>query len=176
MSSGALFPHRDCRLRHAASRAITLVILSVLLCVSREASAAAPAPGAAQVDAAVPTKLWAPTRPANDAPAGVAPVNLAPNSQWEIWSGVGYGPRETREGVGVMAPIPSIANSTGSNRVVFTVGPTGELKIGDLITVTGVGIDPGLSVSPLRGDRLAARCELDGRAAFRPASLSERAG
>ena len=83
--------------------------------------------------------------------AGVAPVNLAPNSQWEIFSGLGYGPRENVEGTGAMAPIAVAANTTGDNRVTFTVsGSTGELENGELVTISGPGVDPALTVSPMR--------------------------
>jgi hypothetical protein len=94
-----------------------------------------------------------------EAPA-VAPVNLAPNSQWEIMSAVLPDRKWNIEGTGVMTAVAASANTTGSNEVVFTTGSTGELKVGDLITVTGAGVDAALLVSPMRVTALTANASV----------------
>jgi len=97
--------------------------------------------------------------------AANAPVNLAPNSQWEIFSGEGYGARMNIEGTGTMPPIPVSAYTTGSNTVVFTVaGATGELKVGDLVTISGAGADPALTICPLRVTAVTANASFTAQA------------
>ena len=89
-------------------------------------------------------------------PAPCAPVNLAPNSQWEIFSAEGFAARWTIDGQGPMAGIAATGNTTGRNAVTFTLaGPTGDLKVGDLVTASGDGIDPVLARSPMRVIALA---------------------
>ncbi len=80
-----------------------------------------------------------------------APQNLAPNSQWEIWSAVGYSRAQNIAGTAEVAPIAATDNSVGtSGASTFTVATTGELKVGDLVTVSGTGVDPAFLVSPMR--------------------------
>ncbi|MEO8812689.1 MAG: hypothetical protein ABI376_07240 [Caulobacteraceae bacterium] len=85
------------------------------------------------------------------APATAAPANLAPNTQWEIFSGVSYSARWNIEGSAPMRAIAVTGNSTELNAVTFFVsGSTGELKVGDLIAVSGAGVDPVLTRCPMR--------------------------
>lgn len=80
-----------------------------------------------------------------------APVNLAPNSQWEIWSAVGFNTQYNSQGTGTENPQAASSNTTGSaGRSTFTVTDTGELSVGDLVRVSGSGIDPCLAIGPMR--------------------------
>jgi hypothetical protein len=96
-----------------------------------------------------------------------APQNLAPNSQWEIWSGVSYGTAENSLGTGTVAQIVASSNSTGTaGATTFTVRSTGELKVGDLATVSGAGIDPSLALSPMRVTSLTRNSSITVRLPF----------
>ena len=80
-----------------------------------------------------------------------APINFAPNSQWEIWSGVEYGTAPNIEGTATVSPIIASGNSIGiAETTTFAVKTTGQLKVGDLVTATGPGIDSSLVLSPMR--------------------------
>jgi hypothetical protein len=79
-----------------------------------------------------------------------APANLLPNTQWEVWSGVGPGTKWNVEGRGTMAPIAVLGNSIGRGPVTLRVGATGELKNGDLVHIAGAGADPALLISDMR--------------------------
>lgn len=80
-----------------------------------------------------------------------APVNLAPNSQWEVMSGWSFGTQENYQGTGTVAPISASANSTGSiGRSTFTVTATNSLSVGDLVQASGSGIDSCFTASPMR--------------------------
>ena len=80
-----------------------------------------------------------------------APVNLAPNSQWEVMSGWSFGTQENYQGTGTVPPISASANSTGSiGRSTFTVTATNALSVGDLVQASGSGIDSCFAVSPMR--------------------------
>ena len=80
-----------------------------------------------------------------------APVNIAPNSQWEIWSGVGYATDENDEGTGLVRMIAASASSTGTpEAATFAVTNTGQVKVGDLVEVSGPGVDPSLLLAPMR--------------------------
>lgn len=58
-----------------------------------------------------------------------APVNLAPNSQWEVMSGWSFGTQENYQGTGTVAPIPASANSIGNiGRSTFTVTTTNACR------------------------------------------------
>jgi len=81
--------------------------------------------------------------------ATAAPLNLAPNSQWEIWSAVGFGAQQNPEGSGAEAPITS-SGYTGGRTATFTVETTGNLSVGDLVTVSGTGVDSALTSMPMR--------------------------
>jgi hypothetical protein len=99
-----------------------------------------------------------------------APVNLAPNSQWEIWSAVGYGPKERIDGTSTVAPIPYSGNSTGSNEITFfSRGPLADLKVGDLILPQASRPGPYLPQVPLRVTKLS---EKDGVTASLPLGLT----
>lgn len=83
--------------------------------------------------------------------AQAAPQNLAPNSQWEIWSGVGYSTAENPQGTGTASAIAASGNTVGTvGSTVFTVTITNDLAVGELITATGAGVDPALTVAPMR--------------------------
>jgi hypothetical protein len=87
-----------------------------------------------------------------------APMNLLPNTQWEIMSAEGAGTKWNVEGAGTMAPVAFSGYSVGANKVTFAVsGSTGELKVGDLVYVgANAGIDPALLVSWMRVTALTA--------------------
>lgn len=79
------------------------------------------------------------------------PTNYAPNSQWEIFSGEGFDARENVAGTGVMPAMAFVGNTTGANRVVLALsGPSGDLKVGDLVQLSGAGVDPTLTLAPTR--------------------------
>jgi len=82
--------------------------------------------------------------------AADAPVNLAPNSQWEIFSGLGFNTKMNPEGTGTMSPITVTSNTTGSNKVTLSASSTGELKNGDLVIISGTGVDGSLTIAPMR--------------------------
>ncbi len=83
--------------------------------------------------------------------ARTAPINFAPNSQWEIWSGVEYGTAPNVEGTGTVSPIIASGNSTDvAETTTFAVTTTGQLKVGDLVTAAGPDIDSSLVRSPMR--------------------------
>jgi hypothetical protein len=83
--------------------------------------------------------------------SGPAPVNLAPNSQWEVITGFSHGVRENPSGTGREAPIAVFAHTTHCNICTATVrGSTGDLKAGDLVTFNGPGVDARLKLSPMR--------------------------
>ncbi len=83
--------------------------------------------------------------------AQYAPQNFAPNSQWEIFSGMSYGARENIDGTGTIAPITLTGNSTGSNLVVLRhSGIPGDVKLGDLVKLQGAALDPVLTKAPMR--------------------------
>ena len=83
--------------------------------------------------------------------AVAAPVNLAPNSQWEIMSGWGFSTQENYQGTGTEGTIAASANTTGAiGRSTFTVTATNDLSVGDLIQASGAGIDTCFTVGPMR--------------------------
>jgi hypothetical protein len=95
--------------------------------------------------------------------AVAAPVNLAPNSQWEIMSGWAVaGTQMNYQGTGTVGPIAATANTTGSvGRSVFTVTTTGYLSVGDLVQVqNGTGIDPCFNIGPMRVVALVANTSI----------------
>jgi hypothetical protein len=80
-----------------------------------------------------------------------APVNLAPNSQWEIFSAVLYDTRMNVEGTGTLGPVSLVSHTTGSNEVTLSVsGDISQWKTGDLIKVSGAGVSIALTTYPLR--------------------------
>ena len=91
-----------------------------------------------------------------------APVNLAPNSQWEIASALPGGAKWNIEGTGTLNPVSVTGNTTGSTTVVFAVsGASGELKVGDLVTTAHVnGIDPCLIIAPMRVSAIVANASV----------------
>lgn len=91
--------------------------------------------------------------------AVAAPVNLAPNSQWEIWSAVGFGTQQNPQGSGTEAPIAS-SGYTGGRTVTFIVTTTGNLSVGDLVTVSGTGVDSALTLMPMRITALVANTSI----------------
>lgn len=96
-----------------------------------------------------------------------APVNLAPNSQWEVMSGWGLGTQVNPEGTGTAAPISASGNSTGSiGRATFSVTTTNALSVGDLVQASGPGIDPCFAISPMRVVALAANRSITVRTPF----------
>jgi hypothetical protein len=119
-----------------------------------------------------------------DPPA--APVNLAPNSQWEVMSGLPVGGAKYNvEGTGTMAPIVFRANATpsapgafpGAYDVTFSVtGSTGELKVGDLVIISGAGVDPALTRSPLRVIAVTRDASFTAACPFGLRPLSSHAG
>jgi hypothetical protein len=87
----------------------------------------------------------------NAAFASQAPVNLAPNSQWEVWSGVSWNTQYNYQATGTTAPLAASGNTTGSQgRSTFTVSSTGDLSVGDLVQASGAGLDPCLATGPMR--------------------------
>jgi hypothetical protein len=100
--------------------------------------------------AILPAPLAAQTR-------SVAPVNLAPDSQWEMMSGWATGTQENVQGTGPVADIAASANTTGTiGRATFTVSTTDALSVGDLVATTGTPADPCFAISPMRIVALAA--------------------
>ena len=91
---------------------------------------------------------------ADPAPPATAPFNLAVNSQWEIWSGVGHAAQQNRQGTGPEAPIAS-TGYTGGRTATFAVATTGDLSVGDLVTVSGASVDRALTLMPMRITALA---------------------
>jgi hypothetical protein len=82
---------------------------------------------------------------------GNAPVNLAPNSQWEVMSGWSFGTQENYQGTGTVGAIVASANTTGAiGRATFFVTTTDELNVGDLVFVTGTPADGCFNISPMR--------------------------
>jgi hypothetical protein len=92
----------------------------------------------------------------HDPASAAAPINLAPNSQWEVWSGVGHGTQQNPEGTGTDAPISSTGHS-GGRTVSFTVATTGNLTVGDLVSVAGAGVNGSLTQMPMRVVALSAK-------------------
>lgn len=83
--------------------------------------------------------------------ASQAPVNLAPNSQWEVWSGVGWDTQYNYQGTGTTSAMSATANTTGTpGRSTFTLSFTGDLSVGDLVKASGGGLDPCLGIGPMR--------------------------
>jgi hypothetical protein len=91
-----------------------------------------------------------------------APVNLAPNSQWEIMSGWGFSTQMNPQGTGTEGTITASANTTGSiGRATFTVTATDDLSVGDLIQVqSGTGVDACFLVGPMRIVSLVANTSI----------------
>ncbi len=80
-----------------------------------------------------------------------APVNLAPNSQWEILSGWTVGTQENVAGTGLVPSIEAGANTTGViGRSTFAVTTTGSLSVGDLVRVADKSADPCFAIAPMR--------------------------
>ncbi len=92
-------------------------------------------------------------------PSIAAPINLAPNSQWEIWSAVGYGTQQNPQGSGTEAPISS-SGYTGGRTATFSVTTTGNLSVGDIVTVNGAGVDSSLTAMPMRITALLANASI----------------
>ncbi len=88
-------------------------------------------------------------------PSAAAPVNLAPNSQWEVWSAVGFGAQQNPQGTGPEAPIAS-SGYKGGRTATFAVSTTGNLSVGDLVTVSGARVDSALTLMPMRVTALVA--------------------
>lgn len=83
--------------------------------------------------------------------------NLAPNSQWEIFSGMTYGTRWNVQGTGTLGQIHLTGYSIVRGQVVLAVsGSTTAWKTGDLIAISGPGLPTALSVGPLRIRALVA--------------------
>lgn len=81
-----------------------------------------------------------------------APYNLAPDSQWEIFSGMGDSTRMNVEGGGTFAPASMTSNSMGTNLTTLNIASTDDItqwKIGDLVHVLDAA-DPALSMFPMR--------------------------
>jgi hypothetical protein len=99
--------------------------------------------------------------------ASTAPVNLAPNSQWEVWSAVGYETQYNYQGTGTTAPLTASANTTGSvGRSTFTVSTTADLSVGDLVKASGSGIDACFAIGPMRIVGLVANTSITVRTYF----------
>jgi len=89
------------------------------------------------------------------------PVNYAPNSQWEIFSGEGYDARENVAGAGVIGAMAVSGNTTGSNSIVLSVAATpNDLKVGDLVKVSGRDVDPALTAAPMRVTAIVANTSI----------------
>lgn len=83
--------------------------------------------------------------------------NLAPNSQWEIFSGLTYGTRWNVQGTGTLGQVHLTGYSISSGQVVLAIsGSTSGWKAGDLIAISGTGLPPALSVGPMRVRALVA--------------------
>ena len=95
-------------------------------------------------------------------PSLAAPANLAPNSQWEVWSAIGFGTQQNPQGSGTEAPIAS-SGYTGGRTATFAVTTTGNLSVGDLVTVSGTGVDSALTMMPMRITELAANTSISVR-------------
>jgi len=67
-----------------------------------------------------------------------APYNLAPNSQWEICSGLSYDTRYLANGTGQMPTANVLSYTVNTNKPIITVGsiPT-DLKVGDCVKLSG---------------------------------------
>lgn len=81
-----------------------------------------------------------------------APVNLAPNSQWEVMSGLTYGTRWNALGTGTYSTAAMTSNSTGSNLVVLTAsgGIPSEWAVGELVKLSGGTAHSTLTQRPMR--------------------------
>ena len=96
-----------------------------------------------------------------------SPTNFAPNSQWEIWSSVSYGPAENPQGTGIEPLIVASGNTTGTpGSSVLTVHTTGDLSVGDLVEVRGPGVDPSLGRAPMRVIALVPNTSITVRTPF----------
>lgn len=92
--------------------------------------------------------------------AGVtAPVNLAPNSQWEIFSGLTYDTRIKSDGSGVMTSLTVSAYTTGGvSSDVTVVGDISTWRVGDLVKIANTGtVDANLYSYPLRIQSIAGQ-------------------
>lgn len=101
------------------------------------------APTTASVSAAI-TAAFAANPP--------TPVNLAPNSQWEIFSGLLYGVRIKSDGTGAMAARTVTAYTTGSTSSTITIsGDITTWRVNDLVKIANTGtVDANLYSYPLR--------------------------
>jgi len=104
---------------------------------------------------------------AYQASAQTSPQNLAPNSQWEIWSGFQYGTQFNPQATGTESIVAASANTTGIfGTTTFTVTNTGDLSVGDLITASGSGCDIALLQSPMRITSLSVNLSITVRVPF----------
>ena len=93
-------------------------------------------------------------------------INQAPNSQWEVFSGVTYSRRWNVQGTGPLGVVSLLANSTGNNQVQLSLsGDISQWKPGDLIKISGAAAHPALTAFPMRilaisGSRVTVRSPL----------------
>lgn len=80
------------------------------------------------------------------------PSNLAPNSQWEIFSGLSYGRRIKADGTGATAALTVTAYTTGGTSSVLTIsGDISAWTVGQLVKIANTGtVDADLYSYPLR--------------------------
>jgi hypothetical protein len=85
------------------------------------------------------------------APPPNPPQNLAPNSQWEVFTGVRSGPRIAPDGRGFVPAVTVSGEETGCNLCeALTPGGTGALQSGGLVRFEGEGLDRALTQAPVR--------------------------
>ena len=87
--------------------------------------------------------------------------NLAPNSQWEIFSGLTYGTRWNSQGTGTLGQVTFTGYSINSGQVILSIsGSTTGWKVSDLISISGAGVPIALSVCPMRIRALTANTSI----------------
>jgi hypothetical protein len=107
------------------------------------------------------------------------PQNLAPNSQAEVISSFGASQRMNVAGTALMATMAMSGYTTGSNTVVLTLAGsqlTGDMKVGDLVNVTGAGVDVGLTSAPLRVQSFVANTSITVKLPFGRVAASSTTG
>lgn len=108
------------------------------------------APTTASVSAAI-TAAFAANPP--------TPINLAPNSQWEIFSGLSYDRRIKSDGTGTMAALTVTAYTTGGTSSDVTIsGDISTWRVGDLVKIANTDtVDANLYSYPLRIQSIAGQ-------------------
>lgn len=85
----------------------------------------------------------------------IAPVNFAPNSQWEVMAGLSYGTRWNVNGTGTLGTLAMASNTFGSadsnNTCVLTyTGTPTQWEAGHLIKLSGGSVPSPLADFPMR--------------------------